>query len=104
MLRFQNFTGVNILFKSSPAVIDTYTPGDAFDHRLAFLRYARDTSFLLGDYFENFIKGQITSGEYNSADEVARVALRTFEQAENKTKTIVKELKKREKSPVVGFV
>lgn len=59
---------------------------------------ARNTSILLGDYFDNFINEQIASGKYNSVSEVVRAALRVFEQEENKTKAIVNELKKGEDS------
>ena len=46
---------------------------------------ARNTSILLGDYFENFINEQISTGKYSSVSEVVRTALRVFEQEENKT-------------------
>jgi len=62
---------------------------------------ARNTSILLGDYFENFINEQIASGKYSSVSEVVRTALRMFEQEEAKKKELIKELKKGEKS---GFV
>lgn len=62
---------------------------------------ARNTSILLGDYFENFINEQIASGKYSSVSEVVRTALRMFEHEETKKKELIKELKKGEKS---GFV
>ena len=62
---------------------------------------ARNTSILLGDYFENFINKQIALGKYNSVSEVVRAALRSFEQEENKARAIVSELKKGEKSKMV---
>jgi antitoxin ParD1/3/4 len=62
---------------------------------------AKNTSILLGDYFENFINYQIQTGRFSSASEVVRAALRLFEQEENQKKELVKELKKGEKS---GFV
>ena len=62
---------------------------------------AKNTSILLGDYFDNFINHQIQSGRFSSASEVVRTALRLFEQEENQKHEIVKELKKGEKS---GFV
>ena len=62
---------------------------------------AKNTSILLGDYFENFITTQIQSGRYSSASEVVRAALRLFEQEENQKKELIKELKKGELS---GFV
>ncbi len=58
---------------------------------------ARNTSILLGEYFENFINEQIASGKYNSVSEVIRTALRIFEQEENKAKILINELKKGEK-------
>lgn len=62
---------------------------------------AKNTSILLGDYFDNFITRQIQTGKYSSASEVIRAALRMFEHSEAKKTELVKELKKGEKS---GFV
>jgi antitoxin ParD1/3/4 len=62
---------------------------------------AKNTSILLGDYFENFINNQIKSGRFTSASEVVRTALRLYEQEENQKAELVKELKAGEKS---GFV
>lgn len=62
---------------------------------------AKNTSILLGDYFESFISKQIQSGRYSSASEVVRAALRMFEHEENKKAELISELKKGEKS---GFV
>ncbi|MFP5439603.1 MAG: type II toxin-antitoxin system ParD family antitoxin [Bacteroidia bacterium] len=62
---------------------------------------AHNTSVLLGDYFEDFIKNQIASGKYNSASEVIRAALRVFEQEENKVALMIDELKKGEASKKV---
>ena len=65
---------------------------------------ARNTSILLGDYFENFINKQIALGKYSSVSEVVRAALRSFEQEENKAMIIAKELEKGEKSKMIkGF-
>lgn len=63
---------------------------------------ARNTSILLGDYFEDFIKEQIASGKYSSVSEVVRTALRLFEQEESKTKVLVNELKIGEKSAKIS--
>lgn len=62
---------------------------------------AKNTSILLGDYFDKFISNQIETGRFSSASEVVRTALRFFEQEENKKSELVKELKKGERS---GFV
>ncbi len=62
---------------------------------------AKNTSILLGDYFDSFISRQIKTGKYASASEVVRAALRMFEHEESKKVKLIKELKKGEKS---GFV
>lgn len=62
---------------------------------------AKNTSILLGDYFDNFINQQIKSGKFSSASEVVRAALRMFEYEESKKSELINELKKGEKS---GFI
>lgn len=62
---------------------------------------AKNTSILLGDYFDSFINRQVESGKFSSASEVVRAALRMFEHEETKKTELIKELKKGEKS---GFV
>lgn len=62
---------------------------------------AKNTSILLGNYFENFINKKIKSGQYSSASEVVRAALRMFEHEETKKDELIKELRKGEKS---GFI
>lgn len=59
---------------------------------------AKNTSILLGDYFDKFIAKQVETGKYSSASEVVRAALRLFEYEENQKKELIKELKKGEKS------
>ncbi|MNU86349.1 Antitoxin ParD1 [compost metagenome] len=56
---------------------------------------AKNTSILLGDYFDDFINQQIKTGKYTSASEVIRAALRFFEQEESKKTELITELKKR---------
>lgn len=63
---------------------------------------AKNTSILLGAYFENFIKEQVDSGRFSSVSEVVRTALRFFEQEESKKKAIVSELIVGEKSGFKG--
>lgn len=62
---------------------------------------AKNTSILLGEYFDHFINQQVQSGKFSSASEVVRAALRLFEFEETKKDELIKELKKGEKS---GFV
>ena len=62
---------------------------------------AKNTSILLGDYFEKFINSQVHTGKFSSASEVVRAALRLFEQEETKKSELIKELEAGEKS---GFV
>lgn len=59
---------------------------------------AKNTSILLGDYFENFINQQVQSGKFSYASEVVRTALRMFEHEETKKAELIKELRKGEKS------
>jgi antitoxin ParD1/3/4 len=59
---------------------------------------AKNTSILLGDYFEDFIEKQVKSGKFASASEVVRAALRVLEWEENKKSLLVRELQKGETS------
>ena len=63
---------------------------------------AWNTSILIGEYYENFINGQIAAGKYNSVSEVVRTALRHFEQEEIQTKSLIAELEPGEKSGKIG--
>ena len=58
----------------------------------------KNTSILLGDYFDNFISSQVKNGKFSSASEVIRAALRLFEEEETKKTELISELKKGEKS------
>jgi antitoxin ParD1/3/4 len=59
---------------------------------------SKNTSILLGDYFEKFISKQVKTGRFSSASEVVRAALRLFELQESQKKELIKELKKGEDS------
>ncbi len=61
----------------------------------------KNTSILLGDYFENYVNKKISSGKYSSVSEVIRSALRLLESEETKTKSLINELKIGEKSGMV---
>lgn len=62
---------------------------------------AKNTSILLGDYFDTFISQQIKTGKYSSTSEVVRAALRLFEYEEIKKSELIKEFQKGENS---GFI
>jgi len=62
---------------------------------------ARNTSILLGTYFENFINEQVNSGKFASTSEVIRTALRLYEQQEAKNKYINHQLKVGEESGMI---
>ena len=65
---------------------------------------ARNTSLLLGDHFDKFVSQQVKSGKFSSASEVIRSALRLFEFEETKKESLVKALKKGERSgSIVDF-
>ncbi|MBC8320508.1 MAG: type II toxin-antitoxin system ParD family antitoxin [Bacteroidetes bacterium] len=61
----------------------------------------KNTSILLGNHFEDFINGVISSGRYNSASEVIRTALRLLETEEQKTVELRKALELGENSKVI---
>lgn len=54
---------------------------------------AKNTSILLGAYFDEFIQRKVKSGRYASASEVVREALRLFEQHEKREEELEKALK-----------
>ena len=62
---------------------------------------AKNTSILLGEYFEKFVNEKISTGRFSSVSEVIRTALRLLEDEENRYKALMKELEIGEKS---GFV
>ncbi|MBL1281218.1 MAG: type II toxin-antitoxin system ParD family antitoxin [Fluviicola sp.] len=61
----------------------------------------KNTSISIGNHFEDFIKGEVKSGRYNSVSEVIRSALRLLEWEEKKERELIKALEVGEKS---GFV
>lgn len=62
---------------------------------------SKNTSILLGDYFEKFINDEVSSGRFNSVSEVIRTALRLLESEEKKTKQLIEELEIGENSPMI---
>ena len=53
---------------------------------------SKNTSILLGDYFQNFVDQEIASGKYASVSEIVRDALRLLEEKEKKTKALIEAL------------
>ena len=53
---------------------------------------SKNTSIILGDHFDKFIKSEIKSGRYASASEVLRSGLRLLEVEKQKIKAINKAL------------
>jgi len=49
---------------------------------------AKNTSIILGDHFDAFIKSEIESGRYTSASEIIRSGLRLLEDEKKKIEAI----------------
>lgn len=62
---------------------------------------AKNTSILLGDYFENFVNEEIASGRYSSVSEVVRSALRLLEVEEQKIKKLRADIELGEASEMI---
>ncbi|MCF6263287.1 MAG: type II toxin-antitoxin system ParD family antitoxin [Xanthomonadales bacterium] len=64
---------------------------------------AKNTSITLGDHFDGFISGQLSSGRFNSASEVIRAALRLLENSETRLKTLRQMLNEGEQSGISDY-
>ena len=53
----------------------------------------RNTSVSLGDYFENFVDSEVSSGRYKNASEVIRAGLRLLEEDENRIQILKSAIK-----------
>ena len=63
---------------------------------------ARNTSITLGDHFDGFIKGQISTGRFGNASEVVRAGLRLLEEHEQKIAALRRALVEGEQSGDAG--
>lgn len=65
---------------------------------------AKNTSFILGEHFDNFVSGQVKSGRYANAADVLRSGLRLLEEHERKVDALQRALVEGEESGVAGPV
>ncbi|MCH8208089.1 MAG: type II toxin-antitoxin system ParD family antitoxin [Nitrospinae bacterium] len=65
---------------------------------------AKNTSIILGDRFNDFVKHQVSQGRYGSASEVVRAGLRLLEEHESRIEALRSALIEGEQSgPAVNF-
>lgn len=64
---------------------------------------AKNTSITLGDHFDGFITGQVSSGRFASASEVIRAALRLLENTETHLETLRHMLNEGEQSGIADY-
>lgn len=63
---------------------------------------SKNTSISLGDYFEQFVNGQVSAGRYKNVSEVIRAGLRLLETEEGKTLVLKKAIQEGVDSGVVS--
>lgn len=61
----------------------------------------KNTSISLGNYFDQFVRSQISAGRYKNVSEVIRAGLRLLEDEENKTIALKKAIQEGLNSPRV---
>ncbi len=61
----------------------------------------KNTSISLGDYFENFVRSQVSVGRYKNVSEVVRAGLRLLEDEESKVVALRNAIKEGLDSPRV---
>ncbi len=61
----------------------------------------KNTSISLGNYFDQFVNSQISSGRYKNVSEVIRAGLRMLENEENKVIALKNAIQEGLNSPVV---
>lgn len=63
---------------------------------------AKNTSFILGDHFDDFVSDQVRSGRYANAADVIRSGLRLLEEHERQVESLRRALVVGEESGVAG--
>ena len=61
----------------------------------------KNTSISLGDYFDQFVKSQVSAGRYKNVSEVIRAGLRLLETEESKAIALRNAIQKGLDSPMV---
>ena len=61
----------------------------------------KNTSVSLGDYFDHFIRSQISSGRYKNVSEVIRAGLRLLEDEESRVVALKEAIQEGLESPIV---
>jgi antitoxin ParD1/3/4 len=62
---------------------------------------SKNTSILLGNYFDEFVQAQVLQGRYKNVSEVIRAGLRLLEHEENKAIALRNAIQEGMKSPIV---
>jgi len=65
------------------------------------LKKMKNTSISLGNYFDQFISSQVSTGRYKNVSEVVRAGLRLLEDEENKVIALSAAIQKGLDSPLV---
>ncbi|MBK8685246.1 MAG: type II toxin-antitoxin system ParD family antitoxin [Bacteroidetes bacterium] len=61
----------------------------------------KNTSISLGNYFDEFISSQVSTGRYKNVSEVVRAGLRLLEEEENRVMALKSAIQKGLDSPLV---
>ena len=61
----------------------------------------KNTSISLGDYFDQFVKSQVSTGRYKNVSEVIRAGLRLLENEERKITVLKNAIEEGLNSPLV---